>query len=46
MKERAQKLDYWRMRQKAIEERKKSKTELIRQQSSMWIEEEKLNLEI
>ncbi|XP_010668046.2 uncharacterized protein LOC104885034 isoform X1 [Beta vulgaris subsp. vulgaris] len=46
MKERAQKLDYWRMREKAIEERKKSKTELIRRQSSMWIEEKKLERNI
>ncbi|PIN19079.1 hypothetical protein CDL12_08248 [Handroanthus impetiginosus] len=39
MKERADKLEYWRMREKNIEEKKKEKKELIRRQSSLWIDE-------
>uniref|UniRef100_A0A803M807 Uncharacterized protein n=1 Tax=Chenopodium quinoa TaxID=63459 RepID=A0A803M807_CHEQI len=39
MKERTEKLDYWRMREKSIEEKKNSKKELIHRQSGKWIEE-------
>jgi len=42
MKERAEKLEYWRRRQQAIEEKKNIKKELIRKQSSTWIDEHKL----
>lgn len=42
MKERAEKLEYWRMREKKIEEQKKEKKELLRRQSSKWIEEHNL----
>ncbi|XP_073048793.1 uncharacterized protein [Primulina eburnea] len=38
-KERLEKLEYWRMREQKIEERKKEKKELVRRKSSMWIEE-------
>lgn len=41
MKERREKLEYWRMREKAIEGKKEDKKELIRRQSSEWIDEEK-----
>lgn len=42
MKERADKLEYWRMREKKIEEQKKEKKELLRRQSSKWIDESDL----
>ncbi|KAL1548417.1 stress response protein NST1-like [Salvia divinorum] len=42
MKERAEKLEYWRMREKKIEEQKKEKKELLRRQSSKWIDEPNL----
>ncbi|KAH6832641.1 hypothetical protein C2S53_006428 [Perilla frutescens var. hirtella] len=42
MKERADKLEYWRMREKKIEEEKKEKKELLRRQSSKWIDESEL----
>lgn len=41
-KERAKKLEYWRMREKQIEEKKKEKNELLRRQSSLWVDESKL----
>lgn len=42
MKERVEKLEYWKRRQQAIEEKKNIKKELIRKQSSTWIDEDKL----
>ncbi|XP_021734180.1 mediator of RNA polymerase II transcription subunit 12-like [Chenopodium quinoa] len=39
MKERTEKLEYWRMREKSIEEKKNNEKELIRRQSGKWIEE-------
>ncbi|KAG6435403.1 hypothetical protein SASPL_100276 [Salvia splendens] len=39
MKERAEKLGHWRMREKKIEEQKKEKKEILRRQSSKWIDE-------
>ncbi|XP_051121652.1 uncharacterized protein LOC127245041 isoform X2 [Andrographis paniculata] len=39
MKERAEKLEYWRVREKKIQEKKREKNELLRRQSSQWIEE-------
>ncbi|KAL7219842.1 hypothetical protein ACSBR2_012829 [Camellia fascicularis] len=42
LKERAGKLEYWMMKKKKIEEKKKDKNELVRRQSSMWIDEAEL----
>ncbi|XP_023539036.1 vicilin-like seed storage protein At2g18540 isoform X1 [Cucurbita pepo subsp. pepo] len=42
MKERAEKLEHWRMMKKTREEKKNEKNELIRRQSSMWIDDKKL----
>ncbi|KAK9682209.1 hypothetical protein RND81_10G058100 [Saponaria officinalis] len=42
MKEKTEKLEYWRSRQKAIAERKNNKKELICKQSFQWIDEEEL----
>ncbi|XAR62554.1 hypothetical protein NMG60_11017356 [Bertholletia excelsa] len=42
LKERADKLEYWRRRQAQIVEKKKEKKELLRRQSSMWINESDL----
>ncbi|CAA3007393.1 Hypothetical predicted protein [Olea europaea subsp. europaea] len=39
MKERAEKLEYWRMRQMKIEEKRKEKKELLHRQSSIWVDE-------
>ncbi|KAK9149633.1 hypothetical protein Scep_008390 [Stephania cephalantha] len=48
LKERADKLEYWRLKQKEWEAKKQEKKELIRRQSSLWIDEkdqEKVYLE-
>ncbi|KAK6122875.1 hypothetical protein DH2020_043401 [Rehmannia glutinosa] len=45
-KERAEKLEYWRMREKKIEERKKEKNELLRRQSSLWVDESELDKKV
>lgn len=42
MKERADKLEYWRMREKKIEEAKIEKKQLVRKQSSKWVDESEL----
>ncbi|KAI3470000.1 hypothetical protein Pfo_026663 [Paulownia fortunei] len=42
MKERADKLEYWRMREKNIEEKKTGKNELMRRQSSLWVDESEI----
>ncbi|KAL6960170.1 hypothetical protein U1Q18_047000, partial [Sarracenia purpurea var. burkii] len=39
LKERTEKLEYWRMKEKLVKEKKKDKNELVRRQSSVWIEE-------
>lgn len=39
MKERADKLEYWRMREKKVEEAKIEMKQLLRRQSSMWVDE-------
>lgn len=39
MKERADKLEYWRMREKKIAEAKEEKKQLLRRQSSKWLDE-------
>ncbi|KAH9612858.1 hypothetical protein KSS87_007853, partial [Heliosperma pusillum] len=46
MKEKAEKLEYWRKREKAVAEKKKNKKELICQQSSKWIDEKILEPKI
>ncbi|KAL2933757.1 Hydrocephalus-inducing protein [Bienertia sinuspersici] len=46
MKEKTEKLEYWRKREQAIQDRKNSKKELIERQSSLWIDEEKLEEQI
>ncbi|KAK4353966.1 hypothetical protein RND71_026160 [Anisodus tanguticus] len=42
LKERQGKLEYWRMREKNFAEKKKEKSDLLRRQSSMWIDEKEL----
>ncbi|GAB2267232.1 hypothetical protein Dimus_002216 [Dionaea muscipula] len=42
LKERTEKLEYWRMTEKKREEKREEKKELLRQQSSIWIDEDKL----
>lgn len=42
LKERAEKLENWKMKEMRREEKKKEKNELLRRQSSLWIEEPEL----
>ncbi|XP_027116832.1 uncharacterized protein [Coffea arabica] len=46
LKERAEKLEYWRMRTKQVEEKVEEKNELLRRQSSVWINEADLEKKI
>lgn len=46
MKERAEKLEYWRMRTKKTKEKEKEKRELLRRKSSEWIAESVLEKKI
>ncbi|XVF65263.1 hypothetical protein PTKIN_Ptkin09bG0233500 [Pterospermum kingtungense] len=46
LKERAEKLENWRTKQKLHEDKKKEANELLRKQSSMWIEENDLERKI
>lgn len=46
LKERAEKLEYHKMREKKIMEKKKEKNELLRRQSSIWIDEVELEKKI
>ncbi|XP_010532773.1 PREDICTED: golgin subfamily A member 6-like protein 22 [Tarenaya hassleriana] len=46
MKERAEKLENWRMKERAREENKKEKQELLRRQSSLWVEHNELEKKI
>lgn len=46
MKERAEKLEYWRMRSKQIKEEEEQKRELLRRKSSEWIDESVLEKKI
>jgi hypothetical protein len=46
MKERAQKLESWRMKEKLNQEKKAEKKELLRKQSSMWVSEENIEKRI
>ncbi|WMV31386.1 hypothetical protein MTR67_024771 [Solanum verrucosum] len=42
LKERQEKLEYWRMREKNFSKKKKEKNDLLQRQSSMWIDEKEL----
>lgn len=42
LKERAEKLENWKMKEMLREEKKKEKNELLRRQSSLWIDEPEL----
>ncbi|XVE84728.1 hypothetical protein DITRI_Ditri17bG0036300 [Diplodiscus trichospermus] len=46
LKERAEKLENWRMKRKIHEDKKKEANELLRRQSSIWIEEKDLEAKI
>ncbi|GER56818.1 regulator of chromosome condensation family protein [Striga asiatica] len=46
MKERGEKLEYWRMREKTVEEKKKERSELLRRKSSLWVDESELEKKI
>lgn len=46
LKEREEKLEYWRKREKLVQEKKEKKKEDLRRQSSMWIDENKLEARI
>ncbi|KAL7596548.1 stress response protein NST1 [Lactuca sativa] len=46
LKERAQKLEYHKMRENKFMEKKKEKSELVRRQSSMWVDEGELESKI
>lgn len=46
MKERAEKLENWRMKEKMRLENTKEKNELLRRQSSMWVDEPELEKKI
>ncbi|KAH0670209.1 hypothetical protein KY290_025626 [Solanum tuberosum] len=42
LKERQEKLEYWRMREKNFSKKKNEKNDLLQRQSSMWIDEKEL----
>ena len=46
LKERAEKLENWRMKETKREERKKEKKELLHRKSSLWIDESELEKKI
>lgn len=46
LKERAEKLEYWRRKVKMHEEKKAEKNELLRRQSSMWVDEAEIEKQI
>ncbi|GAB4860834.1 hypothetical protein Ancab_035996 [Ancistrocladus abbreviatus] len=46
LKERTEKLEYWRMKEKEWEEKKKEKRELLHRQSSEWIDEKDFEAKI
>ena len=46
LKERAEKLENWRMKVKTHDEKKTEKKELLRRQSSMWIDKADLEKRI
>lgn len=46
LKERTEKLEYWRKREKLMLEKKNKKNELLRRQSSVWIDESEMEKKI
>ncbi|KAF9611646.1 hypothetical protein IFM89_034117 [Coptis chinensis] len=46
LKERAEKLEYWRLRERKVAEKKQEKKELLRRQSSNWVAETELEKKI
>ncbi|XP_025013642.2 golgin subfamily A member 6-like protein 6 [Ricinus communis] len=46
LKERSEKLENWRMKERTREEKKKEKNELLRQQSSVWVDEKELESKV
>lgn len=46
LKERAEKLENWKMKEKLKKEMKKDEKELLRHKSSMWIDEQELEKKI
>ncbi|KAJ7974000.1 Stress response NST1-like protein [Quillaja saponaria] len=46
LKERAEKLEYWKMKLQSHEEKKKEKKELLHRQSSTWVDEPELEKKI
>jgi hypothetical protein len=46
LKERAEKLENWRMKEQKREENKKEASELLRRKSSLWIDEPELEKKI
>ncbi|XP_062109172.1 uncharacterized protein LOC133819833 [Humulus lupulus] len=46
LKERAEKLENWRMKEKLREEKKKEKNELLRRKSSLWVDQSGLEKKI
>lgn len=46
MKERSEKLEFWKAREAMMEQKRSDKNELLRRQSSMWIDEKDLEKEI
>ncbi|XP_019175237.1 PREDICTED: stress response protein NST1 [Ipomoea nil] len=46
LKERQEKLEYWRMRETKIKEKKTKGNELLRRKSSLWIDEEDLEAKL
>lgn len=46
LKERAEKLENWRIKEKTREENKKEGSELLRRKSSLWIDEPELEKKI
>ena len=46
LKERDEKLNNWRMKEEMMEKKREAKNELLRQQSSIWIDEHELEEKI
>ncbi|RVW28238.1 hypothetical protein CK203_083679 [Vitis vinifera] len=46
LKERTEKLENWRMKENMMDEKRKEKNELLRRQSSIWIDERDLEKKI
>ncbi|RWR93713.1 hypothetical protein CKAN_02298100 [Cinnamomum micranthum f. kanehirae] len=46
LKERSEKLEFWKAREAMMEQKRSDKNELLRRQSSMWVDEEDLEKKI